>query len=589
MEPIIKTENLSIVFDQGTIKENPVLRDVNIEIFPGEYVILFGPSGSGKSTLLYHLAGLDNQTRGGKIFIDGIDILSLNSQELLQVRKAKMGMVFQAYNLISTIKIINNVCLPLFFHSKNNKESIKQGEKYLDALGVLSQKDKLPPALSGGQQQRVAIARALITEPAIIFADEPVGNLDFKSAYDVLSILSDLNLKQKKTIVFVTHDMNYLQFADKIIYIWDGKISKVELNRHKITPQEKFGDINKLKISEFTRRLANSLVSFILEGEEKSILGERISQKLVEFLNHEMSWDELISFFSSPLKVGGLGFSYVRVKKIEEVLKKMRIQNNLLFFKYFHKIDKNDIVDMICQEVVYALDAFQKQKLADIIEFRINNIVTEENIFKFLVAPIKEKGLNMPAKQAEEFNEKIHIFLDLLNTVKSSEAESKTADEKKLNGNNAVGSAAQSGFGQNNAISEQQPSIAHSQSRLLGFFKRDKSSNNKPKKSKLKWLILLLLIISVIFSIWVTYTYFLPTNKKAEVKKQQFTIEENQAKLPDVSNGNSVINANTNDIPPAVIDQSPVNNISTDSAQFGSVVEPNVTDNVNNNSTVNAN
>lgn len=432
-KPIIKVEKLNIIFNKGTPTENHVLKDVSFEIYPGEYVILFGPSGCGKSTLLYHMAGLDNNADSGKIFIGDTDVLHISDSELLQVRKDEMGMVFQAYNLISTIKIIHNACLPLYFRNKNNPDAIKKGEKYLDMLGVANQKNKYPPALSGGQQQRVAIARALITEPNIIFADEPVGNLDFKSAYDVLNILSDLNIKQKKTIAFVTHDMNYLKFADKIIYIWDGKVSKVEINRNKITPTEKFGDIEKRKVSEFTTRLANSLVDFILEGQEKDVLGGRVEHKLTEFLMHEMSWESLISFFSSPIRMGGLGFNYTRVQKIKALLKKMRVQNNLLFFKYFHKIDKNDVVDIICHEVDCTLTPDQKQRLAELTELRISNIVNEDSMVKFLTAPEAQKGLNLSEKEANALNDKIHVFLDLLETVKSSkegeETIAQTADK----------------------------------------------------------------------------------------------------------------------------------------------------------------
>ncbi len=420
-QPLIKVEHLNVIFDEGTPRETHVLKDISLEIFSGEYVIIFGPSGCGKSTLLYHLAGLDNNIKDGKITISGVDIANASNDEVLQIRKKKMGMVFQAYNLIPTIKVIYNVCLPLFFWGKNNKETIAKAEAKLDVLGVLPQRNKLPSALSGGQQQRVAIARALITDPEIIIADEPVGNLDFKSAYDVLSILYDLNVKQKKTILFVTHDMNYLPFADKIIFLWGGTLSKVEINKHKMTPKEKFGDIDKNKTSEIIQKLATSLVDFMLEGEEKDVLGKRVEHRLVQFLMDMISWDELMSFFSSPIRVGGLGFSPSRVKKIEGLLKKMRMENNLLFFKYFHKIDRNDIVDIISQEIDFTLDSLQKERLAEIIEFRVSGIVTEENMSKFLVDPLDEKGLGLSSESADVLNEKINIFLNLLQTIKSSE------------------------------------------------------------------------------------------------------------------------------------------------------------------------
>jgi putative ABC transport system ATP-binding protein len=431
-EPIIKVEDLDVVFDKGTPKETYALKNINIEINKGEYVIIFGPSGCGKSTLLYHIAGMDKRVgQGGKISIGGTDILKLDDQDILQIRKKKIGMIFQAYNLINTINVINNVCLPFFLRGQNNKEIIKKGEKALESLDVLNQRNKYPTSLSGGQQQRVAIARALITDPEIIFADEPVGNLDFKSAYDVLTILSDLNLKEKKTIVFVTHDMNYLPFADKIIYLWDGAISKIEVNRRKLTPSDKFGDREKAKISDFTRRLAGSIVSFILHPDEKEILANRVEHKLIQFLTHEVLWDELIDFFKSPIKLGGLGFGYDRVKKMEESLKKMRMQNNLLFFKYFNKIDKNDIVDILCSEVDCEFNLYQKGRLAEILEFRIADIVGESSILKFLISSEEEKGLNLSHEKAEVLNEKINIFIDLLHSVKAAQKGEKDKEDKK--------------------------------------------------------------------------------------------------------------------------------------------------------------
>lgn len=431
LKPIIKVEHLNVIFDEGTPKETHALKDINLEIFPGEYVIIFGPSGCGKSTLLYHLAGLDNNIKDGKITISGVDIANASMNEVLEIRKKKMGMVFQAYNLIPTIKVLYNVCLPLFFWGKNNKDTMEKAEEKLETLGVLHQKDRLPSSLSGGQQQRVAIARALITDPDIIIADEPVGNLDFKSAYDVLSILYDLNVKQKKTILFVTHDMNYLPFADKIVYLWSGALSKVEINKHKMAPREKFGDVDKNKVSELTQQLATSLVDFILDGEEKDVLSKRVEHKLVLFLVDMISWDELMSFFSSPIRVGGLGFSPARVKRIEELLKKMRMENNLLFFKYFHKIDRNDIVDIISREIDFNLDAFQKERLAEIIEFRVSDIVTEENMSKFLSSPREEKGLNLPKRDALVLNEKINIFLNLLQIVKNSEKQQQQQNKQQ--------------------------------------------------------------------------------------------------------------------------------------------------------------
>src|SRR4030042_4815348 len=199
-KPIIKTNKLAVTYFAGLDNEARALQDINIEIHPGEFIILFGPSGCGKSTLLYSIAGLQPNVQGSIFFYDK-DIILFSKKELENYHQKKTGMVFQAFYLINSVTVEKNVMLPQIALGAPVMERKKRTMELLAHFGVAEQAGKLPLELSGGQQQRVAICRALINEPEILLADEPVGNLDTKSAHDVMLLLQELNQKQKKTVV----------------------------------------------------------------------------------------------------------------------------------------------------------------------------------------------------------------------------------------------------------------------------------------------------------------------------------------------------------------------------------------------------
>ena len=219
---VLKTENLSKQYGQ---KETAVLalENANISVERGEFVAIVGTSGSGKSTLLHMLGGLDRPT-AGKVFIDGKDVFGMKDEELTIFRRRKIGFVFQAFNLVSTLNVYENIVFPIQLDGNDVDEAFV--DEVIRMLGLTDLKDRLPGNLSGGQQQRVAIARALSTKPAIILADEPTGNLDSKTSADVLSLLKVSSQKFNQTIVMITHNEAIAQMADRVIRIEDGHIVK---------------------------------------------------------------------------------------------------------------------------------------------------------------------------------------------------------------------------------------------------------------------------------------------------------------------------------------------------------------------------
>lgn len=217
---ILRVENLSKVYGKG---ENKVvaLDDVSFSVEKGEFVAIVGASGSGKSTLLHLVGGVDRPTKG-KVFIDGKNIYAMNDDKLAIFRRRQVGLIYQFYNLIPILNVEENIILPLELDNREvDKKSLKE---LLELLGLENRSKHLPNELSGGQQQRVSIGRALITNPAIILADEPTGNLDSKSSDEIVALLKKSNKDYNQTIIMITHNMEIAKEADRIIKIEDGRI-----------------------------------------------------------------------------------------------------------------------------------------------------------------------------------------------------------------------------------------------------------------------------------------------------------------------------------------------------------------------------
>ena len=217
---ILRVENLTKIYGKDSTKVI-ALDDVSFSVEKGEFIAIVGASGSGKSTLLHLIGGVDRPT-SGKVFIDGKDIFNFNDDKLAIFRRRQVGLIYQFYNLIPILNVEENITLPL---SLDNREVDKERlNELLKLLGLQNRKNHLPNELSGGQQQRTSIGRALITNPTIILADEPTGNLDSKSSDEIVALLKKSNKELNQTIIMITHNMEIAKVADRIIKIEDGKI-----------------------------------------------------------------------------------------------------------------------------------------------------------------------------------------------------------------------------------------------------------------------------------------------------------------------------------------------------------------------------
>ena len=218
---MIHTENLTKIYRMGDA-EVYALRDVNLEIKEGEFIAIIGSSGSGKSTLLNMIGCLDTPT-SGSVFIDNVDTASLNENELAEIRREKMGFIFQQFNLVHTLNAVENVALPMFFAGVKRETRLKRAEELLVNVGLGDRIYHKPSELSGGQQQRVAIARALSNDPEIVIGDEPTGNVDTETGNTIMDILESLN-KEGRTVIVVTHDPEIAAHAGRTKRMRDGMV-----------------------------------------------------------------------------------------------------------------------------------------------------------------------------------------------------------------------------------------------------------------------------------------------------------------------------------------------------------------------------
>jgi putative ABC transport system ATP-binding protein len=221
--PLIALERVSRVYRMGPV-EVPALDDVSLDIADGEFVAIVGPSGSGKSTMMNILGCLDRPTHG-TYQLAGTAVASLDDDALARLRSRTIGFVFQSYNLLPRTSALENVAAPLLYQGVGRGERLRRARAALERLGLGDRVDHEPTELSGGQQQRVAVARALVTEPALILADEPTGNLDSHSGAEVMALLGELN-RSGRTVVLITHDIDLAAIADRQVHLWDGRVAR---------------------------------------------------------------------------------------------------------------------------------------------------------------------------------------------------------------------------------------------------------------------------------------------------------------------------------------------------------------------------
>lgn len=436
MEPIIKTENIKVIYNKGQDNEFTALNDISIEVFPEEYSIFFGPSGCGKSTLLYTILGLQTLSEG-KLYIKGQDSASFSEAEKTKMNSQFFGIVFQNFNLIYSLNVLDNITLPQVFIETDLETRREKAKTLLTRFGIETRANNLPASLSGGQQQRVAICRSLVNDPFVFLADEPVGNLDSESARVVMETIYDINKKDKKTVILVTHDSSYLPYADRIYYFKDAKLEKVVKNDHpkrmdssaaKIQPSETeeagatpLGELERMARSHHFMTVpqlkAWSITNYLTDEFTVNQI-ERLEKFMEEMLAGKMSQHDFFEKINAPYSEGGVGLysgTAVRfMKKIIAILKE--VSGFLKDKKNINNPQKslqlvNMLREFLLEEYRGVLSGEQVELLEKGIHERLSGAMNAVQFSEMLDRPLAEGGVGLNTGTAEHLSERLSLIM----------------------------------------------------------------------------------------------------------------------------------------------------------------------------------
>jgi putative ABC transport system ATP-binding protein len=418
-KPIIYADNIEITYNLGKSNEFKANRGTTVEIFPHEYIILFGPSGCGKSTLLYSMFGVLRPSKG-KMWVKGESIYDYSPMEMVQYQRKIMGIMYQQFNLIPSISVLDNVALPLIFAGVGTKEREEKAMELCRRFMLDKVTTKRPPLLSGGQQQRVSVARSLVNDPEILIADEPVGNLDSITAAQVLDTLAEINSKDKKTVILVTHDAKYLPYAHRVVYMADGKIVRIVPNPEKrqiIMPPP--GSTIITEIEQLSRIYpydspaelqVKSVVNFITQNiTYDQIL--RLEKMTEQVINGRMNQDAYLRLLMLEYEKGGAGIDVSQASamsaRVEKVLEHGRdIARFRRMIAGVTGIPKTQYVERLEQFLIeenqLTLTQTQRQHLNEAIEYRIGGFTKKEDFFNQLTLEVSAGGIGLSYKQTTE-------------------------------------------------------------------------------------------------------------------------------------------------------------------------------------------
>ncbi len=426
---IIKAEKLHVIYNQGDSNEVRSLDGVSLEIFPQEYVIIHGPSGCGKSTLMYSIAGLQMPTTG-EISIEEKALSKMTKKDKLNLHQDVIGMIFQAFYLIESLNVIDNVCLPMTFKGKSLRERRKEAMRLLQRFGIAEQAYKFPNQLSGGQKQRVAIARALINDPEIILADEPVGNLDSESSLNVMKIIKELNDVDKKTIILVTHNAEHLHYGDRIISMRDGKIISEEINKEKRPPEAAKKDLQmmneeispelRILMRAFKNLSPQQVGSLLVPYKSKQLLSHIISELteeqitsadnlLKELLFNNIDIVSLEKGLDKKMEEGGANWDKRKATSFSRRVEQIIWQSS--FVKKNPEKSPEVLTDYINNVFNLNFDPEMKKRFSSLIELRIENRIDYLGLKEKIDMPRVMGGLGLYKNTVQRIVREIEIIM----------------------------------------------------------------------------------------------------------------------------------------------------------------------------------
>lgn len=435
MSQIIKIENLNLWYEKDKPIEVHALKNINISIDKGDYVAFFGPSGCGKTTMLYSISGID-RFQEGKVLINDRDISGLTNQELAIFRQTGIGIVFQQFNLVPSLNVLKNVALPMLFVGITSEKAEIEAHKLLERLDLTLYADRFPYELSGGQQQRVGIARALANNPPIIIADEPLGNLDSVNAKMVLEFLKELNEKDGRTIIMVTHEAWSLRDVKTIIHMKDGEVTDVEkthrdtvaasLSKHLYDQISSVSGVNTstgakahdiLKEEKLSSRV---LTNFLLRGYSMDEI-RRFETIVNDRFDDKIDKNEFRKLINNPYKDGGVGLWKKKADKVTDYLEAIIDKRKDL--ESIYKIIENNPELPIADEVrnirswliegyTGELTPLQLIAIDEVISDRVRNNISSAEVVEVLNLSDKKFGAGLSFRASQLMAEKLELILN---------------------------------------------------------------------------------------------------------------------------------------------------------------------------------
>lgn len=418
-KPLITCRDLSIIYNKGKSNEFRALQNVNTDIYEGEYIILFGASGSGKSTLMYSIQG-SLPPGDGTLLIRGDDIYSYPPSERVYFQRYVMGIIFQSFNLIGSLSVLDNVALPQIFCDVDKTTRDRRAQSLLDRFGVGHVSHKLPSMLSGGQQQRVSVARSMVNDPKILLADEPTGNLDSVSTQQVMDKIDEINTFDRRTIIMVSHNAAHLSYAHRVYYLKDGFVVREVVNpqRKQIKPVRE-GETIVTELEQLARLFpydsvetlrVKSLVNYLTQDYTFNQLN-RLERAVAHFINGKIDRESFVKALILPAEQGGVEMPEFKAKQMakqSEILihqsddiRRFRAKkdNPGVFF------DQHKLAERLKDHVlhIYRINMTKEMddNLTELIADRVTGVVEEDEFNARLMLGVRQHGLALSESEAD--------------------------------------------------------------------------------------------------------------------------------------------------------------------------------------------
>lgn len=421
-KPLIVCRDLTITYNKGKSNEFKALQNVNTDIYEGEYIILFGPSGCGKSTLMYAIQG-SLPPGDGTLLIRGDDVYSYPPAERVYFQRYVMGIIFQSFNLIGSLSVLDNVALPMIFCDANKATRERRAQSLLDRFGVGQVSHKIPSMLSGGQQQRVSVARSMVNDPQILLADEPTGNLDSISTQQVMDKIDEINTFDQRTIIMVSHNAAHLSYAHRVYYLKDGFIVREVVNpqRKQIKPVKE-GETIVTELEQLARLFpydsvdtlrVKSLTNFLTQeySFDQLIRIEKAIQLLITGKIHKKLFiDALVKKYEE----GGVGIDKATARHMADVsvalvkqstdVKRFRSDNqsDAAFFSQ-HKFAER-VREYLLEHHRIPLTKAMSANLTTMIADRLSGVSGEKEFYDSLHASVRDGGLGLNLEMTSDMS-----------------------------------------------------------------------------------------------------------------------------------------------------------------------------------------